>query len=105
MIPIFSILHSSFFIPRFPLTSEQAVEVHVIAPAVALKELTVGALALEAELLIERDSGRVVAEDCQLDAMQIQLAEGEVERQPQRLGAVALAAPHGLADADAQPAA
>src|SRR5262245_38316807 len=101
----FPLRHSSFSVLGFPLTSEQAIEVHVIALAITLEKLAVGALTREAQLLVECDSGHIVAEHRQLDAMQVQLSEGEVQRQAQRLGTVALAAPRCLANADTQPAA
>jgi len=92
------------FALRFPLRPEKAIQIHVVAPAVAVQKLAVGAFALKAELLIQRDRRGIVAKNRQLNAVQVQLAKGKIQRQPQRFGALALAAPRRLADADAQPA-
>jgi hypothetical protein len=73
-----------------------------VALAVAFEELAVRALMDEAEALVERDRARVVGEDGQRDAVQVELVERESQPKLQRLPAVALAALLRVEDDDAE---
>ena len=74
---------------------------HVVVAAVPVEGLPPGALVPEAGPLVDVDGTLVEVEHVQQDAVEAQLAEGEVEQDVHGLRAVALVPLARLADADA----
>src|SRR5690606_13856598 len=59
--------------------------------------------ALETEFFVQMDGGPVVTENRKLDAVQVQLAEGEVQPKAHGLAAITTPAKSHFADANRQP--
>ena len=90
--------------PCLPFVAQQPVQIHIIALPVPPHKFPVGAFPPEPQLLIQSDSMFVIAEHGELHAMEIQLVEGESEREVQRLIAVPFTAMSSLADRNGKPA-
>ena len=93
---------ASPFVGRLPLAPEQPEPEGVVTAAVPVEVLTVGALSNEPHRFVQPDRGRVVVEDAEAHAVQVQLVEREPQHQLQRLPAVSLATVRRVVDAHAE---
>ena len=86
-----------------PLLPEETIQIHVVSLAVPLEVFAKDAFALEAAFLIKLDGAGVVANNGEVQAIQVQLAKGIGQGQLSGFVTVPLAPIAGVADTNGKP--